>query len=99
MKRRFSETGNCEVHDRFASVELEGFRIALLHGDESELLNSIIESGYFNAVVHGHTHNRSIEQKGKTLTINPGELCGYLTGKTSLALLDTDKREARIIDI
>jgi putative phosphoesterase len=99
LKKRFGETSNCTVHDRFASVEVDGYRIALLHGDETELLNVLIDSGYFNAVVHGHSHNKSIERKGKTLAINPGELCGYLTGKSTLALLDTVKHEAKIIEL
>ncbi|MGA3289192.1 MAG: metallophosphoesterase [Candidatus Bathyarchaeia archaeon] len=98
LKKRFSETDNCTVHDRFAAVEVEGYRIALLHGEETELLNAIIDSGYFNAVIHGHSHNKSIEKKGKTLAVNPGELCGYLTGKSTLVLLDTVKREAKIIE-
>jgi putative phosphoesterase len=99
LKKRFSETTNCTIHDRFAAVEVEGYRIALLHGEETELLNAVINSGYFNAVIHGHSHNKSIENKGKTLAINPGELCGYLTGKPTLALLDTVKHEAKIIEL
>jgi hypothetical protein len=99
LKKRFSETPNCTIHDQFASVEIEGYRIALLHGEESELLNAIVNSGYFRVVVHGHSHNNSIELKDKTLAINPGELCGYLTGKSTLALLDTVKHEARIVEL
>ena len=99
LKKRFSETANCTVHDRFAAVTVDGYRIALLHGEEIELLNALIDSGYFNAVIHGHSHNKSIENKGKTLAVNPGELCGYLTGKSTLALLDTVKNEAKIIEL
>jgi hypothetical protein len=99
LKKRFSETTNCTIHDRFAQVEVEGYRIALLHGTETELLDAIVNSGYFDAVIHGHSHNKSIEKKGKTLAINPGEVCGYLTGKCTLALLDTAKREAKIIEL
>ncbi len=99
LKKRFSETTNCTIHDQFAQIEVEGYKIALLHGTETELLNAIIDSGYFNAVIHGHSHNKSIENKGKTLAINPGELCGYLTGKSTLALLDTVKHEAQIIEL
>jgi putative phosphoesterase len=98
LKKRFSETQNCTIHDRFTKVTVEGYRIALLHGHETELLNSIIDSGYFDSVIHGHSHNRGIERKGKTLVINPGELCGYLTGKSTLAVLDTIKNEAGIIE-
>jgi putative phosphoesterase len=99
LKKRFSETSNCTIQDRFAQITIEDYRIALLHGHETELLNAIIDSGYFNAVIHGHSHNFGIKRKDKTLSINPGELCGYLTGKPTLAILDTNKNEAKIIEL
>jgi putative phosphoesterase len=99
LKQRFSETKNCTVHDRFTEVTVEGFRVALLHGHETQLLNAIINCGYFDCVVHGHSHNADIEQNGKTLAVNPGELCGYLTGKASLALIDTQKKQATHIPL
>ena len=99
LKKRFGETINCEIHERFAKVEVEGYKIALLHGTETELLDAIIDSGYFDAVIHGHSHYLGIRKKGKTLSINPGEVCGYLTGKSTLALLDTVKNEAEIIEL
>ena len=98
LKKRFSETTNCTIHDRFAQVDAEGYRIALLHGTETELVNAIINSEYFDAVVHGHSHMVGIQKKGKTLVVNPGEVCGYLTGKSTIAILDTDKCEAKIIE-
>lgn len=97
LKQRFTESGNCEIHGRFTKVDVDGFKIALIHGDEVELLKVLIASGYFDAVVHGHSHMLALQKNNKTLVINPGELCGYLTGKATYALLDTDKREAKII--
>ena len=99
LKKRFSETANCTIHDRFATVQVEGYRIALLHGDEAELLNALADSGYFNAIVHGHSHLKGIQTRGKTLMINPGEVCGYLTGKPTIAIVDTVKNEAEIIEV
>ena len=99
LKKRFSQTPNCTLHERFAQEIVENYKIALLHGEETELLNAIINSGYFNAVIHGHSHYRSIEKKEKTLAINPGELCGYLTGKSTIAILDTKKQEAKLIEL
>jgi len=99
LKKRFSETPNCEIHNRFAKVEVEGYKIALLHGDEPELLFALIGSQHFDAIVHGHSHNKGIETRGKTLLINPGELCGYLTGKSTIAILDTAKNEAQMIEL
>jgi putative phosphoesterase len=99
LKKKFSETSNCTIHERFTQVTVEGYRIALLHGTETELLDAIITSGYFDAVVHGHSHLLGIQKMGKTLAINPGEVCGYITGKSTLAILDTAKKEARIVDL
>ena len=99
LKNRFSQATNCTIHGRFAQVTVDGYRMALLHGHETELLKAIIDSGYFNAVIHGHSHNKGIEVKGKTLSVNPGELCGYLTGKPTIAIIDTAKHEAKIIEL
>jgi putative phosphoesterase len=99
LKRRFNETKNCSIHERFTQISIAGYKIALLHGHETELLDAIINSGYFNAVIHGHSHNHSIKNKGKTLAINPGELCGYLTGKPTVAVLDITKNAAKLIEL
>lgn len=99
LKKRFSETTNCALHERFASVEIEGYKIALLHGDETELLKALVDSEHFNAIIHGHSHMKGIQTKGKTIVINPGELCGYLTGKSTLAILDTKKHQAEITQL
>ena len=42
---------------------------------------------------------RVIKRHGKTLVINPGEACGYLTGTSTIALLDTGTAEARLISL
>ena len=99
LKKRFSECENCEVRGRFAEINADGFKIALLHGDETELLEALVNCGGFDAVVHGHSHAIGASKKGKTLVVNPGEVCGYLTGKSTIALLDTVKREARIVEL
>jgi putative phosphoesterase len=99
LRKRFSETDNCTIRGRFAEIDAEGFAIALLHGDETELLNALASHGGFDAVVHGHWHAHVSMSMGRTLVVNPGEACGYLTGKPTLSLLDTVKREARIIDL
>jgi putative phosphoesterase len=99
LKKRFSECANCEIRGRFAEIDVDGFKIALLHGDETELLDALVSCGGFDAVVHGHSHVVGAQKRGRTLVVNPGEVCGYLTGRSTLALLDTVKREVRIIEI
>jgi putative phosphoesterase len=99
LRKRFSETENCTIRGRFAEINVEGFKIALLHGDETELLDALINCDGFDAVVHGHSHANVSRRNGKTLIVNPGEACGYLTGKATIALLDTVKREAKIVTL
>ncbi len=99
LRKRFSETINCEVRGRFAEIDIEGFKIALLHGDETELLKALMSHGNFDAIVHGHSHANIAQRNEKSLVVNPGEACGYLTGKATIAILDTVKREARIVEI
>ena len=99
LKNGFSKYESLEMRGNFAEIIVEGIRIALLHGDEEELLKALVESESFDVVVHGHAHKTEIYRKGKTLVVNPGEVCGYLTGKSTIALFDTVKREAKIIEL
>lgn len=98
LKKKISELG-LEMRGNFAELNVDGLKIALLHGHEEELLRALINSEGFDVVVHGHTHKPEIYRKGKTLIVNPGEVCGYLSGKSTIALLDTDKCEAEIIEL
>ena len=99
LKERFSENKNLEIHGSFAFVTVKSLRIALLHGSEEELLNALIDCEGFDVVVHGHKHGPEIHRKGKTLVIGCGEVCGYVTGEPSIVLLDTDKLEAKVLEL
>jgi putative phosphoesterase len=50
-------------------------------------------------VVHGHTHETRVCREGNTLVINPGEVCGYLSGRPTIALLDTDAMDVRVVSL
>lgn len=99
IKKKFSEHRGLEIRGDFAEITVDGLKIALLHGNEEELLKALIESEGFDVVVHGHTHKAEVYRKGKTLVVNPGEVCGYLTGKSTLALLDTVNCEAEMVQL
>jgi len=99
LRRRFSEHRGLEIRGNFAQITAESVKIALLHGTEEELLKALVDSGSFDVIVHGHTHNAEVYQKGRTLVVNPGEVCGYLSGKSTIALLDVDKRKARLVEL
>lgn len=60
-------------------------------------VNRYAASGKYQAIVFGHTHKPEIRTAHGTLLINPGETGGWLSGKTSVALLDLSTWEAEII--
>ena len=99
LKRKFSEHENLVIRENFANIVAGDIKIALLHGNERVLLKALIDSESFDVVVHGHAHTAAIYKKGKTMIVNPGEVCGYLSGKVTIALLDTEKLEAKITEI
>ncbi|MCU0632644.1 MAG: metallophosphoesterase [Methanolinea sp.] len=96
---RSREQKHIELEGYFAELMVDGERIALLHGHDRNLLAECMESGRYDVVVHGHTHQGSINRLGNTLVINPGEICGYLTGNPTYALYQTGERNARIISL
>jgi putative phosphoesterase len=98
LKKKFAEIG-ADIRGKFAFVSVDGLTIALLHGDETELLRFLLEVKTVDVLVNGHTHVAKTYRKGRTLVINPGEACGYLSGNPTIAILDTNTLKAKIIQL
>lgn len=81
-----AEDAGHQWHGELATLSLNGRKIALVHGDQPRTLANAIESQQFDLVIHGHTHQTRVEQKGKTLIFNPGAV--YRANPRSVALLD-----------
>lgn len=96
LRRRFSESGLREPVEVLVT-ELLGLRVFVYHGTSEVLLENAISAGKYDLVAYGHTHRPRIERVGRTLVVNPGEACGYLSGKRTLALL-SPKGEAEILE-
>jgi putative phosphoesterase len=97
IKVRFADIGISPLGD-FAALQLGGKKVALLHGTHQEIVDSLIESGAYDLIVRGHSHRAEVIE-GETLLVNPGEVCGYLTGRQTVALIDLDKMQAQIVDL
>lgn len=85
-----------EIRGNFVELSADSLHIGLLHGHEESLLRSLRASGYFDLIVCGHTHRPMSEREGKTLVANPGEICGYLTGMSTVAVFDTILGELKV---
>ena len=73
-------------------IELDGKSFVLMH--EPFGLNNL--SAVYDYCLYGHTHSIDIRKTKRGYIINPGELCGYLTGKSTVAILDTFRGSAQI---
>lgn len=51
----------------------------------------------YDIVIFGHTHIARCESVGSTRLINPGEVCGFRSGQSSMAVYDTALHEAQPI--
>ena len=95
LREKFNQL-EFEIHPGPHQLELGGRSICLMH--EPYCLESLVKSGDYDLVVYGHTHKLDIREEG-TLVINPGEACGYLTGRPTCAVVDLDDMSGRIIEL
>jgi hypothetical protein len=96
---QFAEHGRLSLRGTFAAVAAGGMTVGLLHGDDRELLQALAGRKAFDIVIHGHTHQAEVRNLGGTLVVNPGEVCGYLTGRPTIAVLDTATRDVELISL
>ena len=95
LQKRFKPLG--EIHERFFLGEIAGLKFAVSH--EPDVIESLARSGDYDVVVCGHTHLVDVRTVGRALLINPGEVCGWSSGRCSVALLETQTKQVQIIDL
>lgn len=96
LRSKFQDIG-AAVEGRFAEINTEGLKVAMLHGEETNLLESLINTDAYQLVVYGHTHQSRIDKKDRTMVVNPGEVCGYLSELPTIAILDTRTMSVRTV--
>jgi putative phosphoesterase len=78
------------IHEPPHFVELKGVKILMVHS-----LDQLPEDlAGAEVVIHGHTHKEEVRtDENGILFINPGECCGWLTGRCTAALLRLPEKE------
>jgi len=61
--------------------------------------DSYHDSEKYNVIIFAHTHKPEIRREKKTLLINPGETGGWVSRKSTVALLETKTLSAKIITL
>ncbi|MEM7576680.1 MAG: metallophosphoesterase [Planctomycetota bacterium] len=89
-----------QIVDGPLRLELGESRIAVAHFVE---WFDDADHAWADVLISGHDHIAAIETQtvlGRDrLYLNPGECCGWLTGRCTAALLDTDTRAAEILEL
>ncbi len=62
-------------------------------------LKSYLAAQKYDVLIFGHTHKPEIRREKNTLLINPGEAGGWVSGKSTVAILDTKILTAEIITL
>ncbi len=89
-----------QIVDGPLRIEIDGCRLAVAHFVEWFDPADAIES---DVLISGHNHEAGITVRpvaGRDrLYLNPGECCGWLTGRCTAALLDTQTHTAEVIEV
>jgi putative phosphoesterase len=95
LQRRFAEIGG-ELHERPHEFELGGQRVLVLH--EPVGLEGLARAGTWALVVYGHTHQVDLRE-GPTVILNPGEVCGWLTGRATAAVVELPQGWVEVVEL
>jgi putative phosphoesterase len=94
LTRRFEAIG--PIHLGYHTFEVSEIRGVLMH--EPKSIDALVASGHYDLVIYGHTHEIDVRE-GTCVVVNPGETCGYLTGRATIAIFDTATRKPELIEI
>ena len=95
LRKAFLKIG--EIKEAPLIFEQKEMNFLITHLDHS--LDSYLISEDLDFLIFGHTHKPEIKVKGNTLLINPGEAGGWVSGMSTVALLNPKQREAEIITL
>jgi putative phosphoesterase len=84
-----------EIHEPPHRCRLEGRTVVIAHAP-AQLTESVRDGA--DLLLHGHTHQASIVA-GPPLMVNPGETGGWLTGRSTAAVVDLDSLSAELIEL
>ena len=84
---RYAESISVPCYGTYANLELDGKRIAVLHGDDFLLEKRLLLAQEHDYMLEGHTHIKLDERRGGIRRINPGAL--FRAPVKTVATLDT----------
>lgn len=85
-----------DIHIPPYTIVIDGKTILVTHILENIFRD--VDKENSDIIISAHTHTPEIK-KGTPLCINPGECCGWLSGKSTVALMNLKTLHTEIIDL
>jgi putative phosphoesterase len=83
------------IHDPWGDLELEGRKIAWVHGHDRVLLQELEQCNCYDFLFYGHTHKPEQHRRGRTLVLNPGAM--YKVAEKTFAILELSTGEVESV--
>ncbi len=77
-------------------LTLDGLKIGVTH--YPFYAQTMVKTGWYDAVFFGHTHKQHKQKYGKALLMNPGEIAGVF-GAPSFAIYDTQYQTSEFVEL
>jgi putative phosphoesterase len=85
------------IHEPYGDLELEGCKIAWIHGDDRRLFQDLEQSGHYDYLFYGHSHRAEQHRSGPTLVVNPGAL--HRAKPKTFVVLDLTEGELQTVEV
>ena len=86
--------------DSYIPCDLSNTRMVITHElEDVQDIQGMIDRQELHLLIYGHTHKPDVKRIGGALLVNPGETGGWTTGKSTVAIVDLAKMEAKEIEL
>lgn len=90
-----------DIKGDFGVIEADGLKIALFHGEFREVPEALAQSGKYDIVFYGHSHQFEESIYGDTLLLNPGSCHRSFTEDKypTAGIFDTSNQKLEAIEL
>lgn len=96
LKKKCADLGFDEIEDTL-TFEFAGKSFFVNHGTRASVIEQAASDQAYDYVLHGHTHEKRNEQRGRTRIINPGAL--FSADEYTIAFLNPESGEVEYVEI